>query len=113
VRAQADVFTDDYFISKNDPVGFYKNGASDASVNWVLRDPAYDALVTRARGTLDDAERSDISIDLARRWAEAMPWIPVVQSPTTVVLTGGATGVPASGAYRYYPWAADLGTASP
>lgn len=113
VRAQADVFTDDYFISKNDPVGFYKNGASDASVNWVLRDPAYDALVTRARGTLDDAERSDIAVDLARRWAEAMPWIPAVQSPTTVVLTGGATGVPASGAYRYYPWAADLGTAAP
>jgi peptide/nickel transport system substrate-binding protein len=111
VRAQADLFIDDYFISKNDPVGFYKNGASDSSVNWVLRDPEYDALVTRARGALDDTERSDIAIDMARRWAEAMPWIPVVQSPTTVVLTAGATGVPASGAYRYYPWAADLGAA--
>ena len=41
-RQKADLFSDDYYISKNDPVGFYKNGASTSSVQWVLKDPAYD-----------------------------------------------------------------------
>jgi peptide/nickel transport system substrate-binding protein len=109
-RQQADLFSDDYFISKNDPVGFYKNGASDSTVQWVLEDPEYDTLVQQARGELDDAKRATLSIDLARRWAAAMPWIPVVQSPTTVALSNKVTGVPASGCTRYYPWAADLGT---
>ena len=109
-RQQADLFSDDYFISKNDPVGFYKNGASDSSVQWVFEDPEYDALVQQARGELDDAKRATLAVDLARRWAEAMPWIPVVQSPNTVALSSKVTGVPASGCTRYYPWAADLGT---
>jgi peptide/nickel transport system substrate-binding protein len=109
LRKQADLFSDDYYISKNDPVGFYKNGASNASVNWVLRDPAYDRLVPQARATIDDAARAKLSIDLAQRWADAMPWIPVAQSPSTVALSAKVSGVPASGCYRYYPWAADLG----
>jgi peptide/nickel transport system substrate-binding protein len=108
-RQQADLFTDDYFISKNDPVGFYKNGASDSSVQWVLKDPQYDTLVKQARAELDDAKRADLAIDLAQQWADAMPWLSVVQSPTTVVLASDVTGVPASGSFRNYPWAADLG----
>ncbi|MCE7004763.1 ABC transporter substrate-binding protein [Kibdelosporangium philippinense] len=108
-RAQADLFTDDYFISKNDPVGFYKNGSSKSTVQWVLKDPQYDSLVAKARAALDDAERAKLSIELASKWADAMPWISVVQSPSTVALSNKVTGVPASGCYRYYPWAADLG----
>lgn len=111
-RQKADLFADDYFISKNDPVGFYKNGASDSSVQWTFDDPAYDRLVSQGRAALDDGKRADVAIELAARWAEAMPWIPVVQSPTTLVMSNEVTGVPASGAYRYYPWAADLGSAS-
>ncbi|NEA33951.1 ABC transporter substrate-binding protein [Streptomyces sp. SID13031] len=110
VRKTADLFSDDYFISKNDPVGFYKNGASTSTVQWLLKDKSYDELVNKGRAALDDAERATIAIDLAKRWADAMPWIPVVQSPSTVALSTKVTGVPASGCYRYYPWAADLGT---
>jgi peptide/nickel transport system substrate-binding protein len=109
-RQQADLFSDDYYISKNDPVGFYKNGASDSTVQWVFQDPEYDALVQQAKAELDDAKRAALSVELAQRWAEAMPWIPVVQSPTTVALSNDVTGVPASGCTRFYPWAADLGT---
>jgi peptide/nickel transport system substrate-binding protein len=109
-RQQADLFSDDYFISKNDPVGFYKNGASDSSVQWVFSDPEYDGLVQRAKAELDDAKRATLSIELAQRWTDAMPWIPIVQSPTTVALSNKVTGVPASGCTRFYPWAADLGT---
>ena len=109
-RQQADLFSDDYFISKNDPVGFYKNGASDSTVQWVFEDPAYDTLVQQARAELDDAKRATLAVELAQRWAAAMPWIPIVQSPNTVALSTKVSGVPASGCTRYYPWAADLGT---
>lgn len=110
VRKTVDLMSDDYFISKNDPVGFYKNGASTSTVQWLMKDPAYDALVNKGRAALDDAERADIAIDLAKRWADFVPWISLVQSPSTVALSNKVTGVPASGCYRYYPWAADLGT---
>ncbi|MGI5151536.1 ABC transporter substrate-binding protein [Plantactinospora sp. CA-294935] len=108
-RQKADLYTDDYFISKNDPVGFYKNGASTSTVQWILKDPEYDQLISQARAALDDRQRAALAIDLANRWADTMPWISVVQSPSTVVLGDKVTGVPASGCYRYYPWAADLG----
>lgn len=110
MRKTVDLMSDDYFISKNDPVGFYKNGASTSTVQWLMKDPAYDALVNKGRAALDDAERADIAIDLAKRWADFVPWISLVQSPSTVALSNKVTGVPASGCYRYYPWAADLGT---
>ena len=110
LRQQADLFSDDYFISKNDPLGFYKNGTSDSEVQWILKDPSYDNLVEKGRATLDDGKRAEIAIELSNRWADAMPWITAVQSPSTVALSSKVTGVPASGSYRYYPWAADLGT---
>jgi len=111
VRGQADLFSDEYYISKNDPVGFYKNGASTATVNFVgFSDPDYDALVKEAFAATDDAERAELAIELQRRWVEATPWISIAQSPSTVALRAELTGVPASAAYLYYPWAADLGT---
>ena len=110
VRKTVDMMSDDYFISKNDPVGFYKNGASTSTVQWLMKDPAYDKLVNEGRAALEDSARADIAIDLAKRWADFVPWISLVQSPSTVALSNKVTGVPASGCYRYYPWAADLGT---
>lgn len=110
LRQKADMFADDYYISKTDPVGFYKNGASTSSVQWVFRDPAYDQLVLDGRAALDPAKRAGIAVELAERWADAKPWISAVQSPCTVAMSTKVTGVPASGSVRYYPWAADLGT---
>lgn len=110
LRAKADLFADDYYISKTDPVGFYKNGASNSDVQWVFKDPAYDQLVLDGRAALEPADRAQIAIKLAQRWADAKVWISAVQSPCTVALSAKVTGVPASGSVRYYPWAADLGT---
>jgi peptide/nickel transport system substrate-binding protein len=109
LRGRADLFADDYYISKTDPVGFYKNGASTSDVQWVFADPTYDQLVQDGRAALDPAARAQIAIELAKRWADAKPWISAVQSPNTVAMSADVTGVPASGSARYYPWAADLG----
>ncbi|MFD5215493.1 ABC transporter substrate-binding protein [Microbacterium sp. NPDC058345] len=111
VRQKADLFSDDYFVSKFDPVGFYKNGASDSSVQWLLDDPEFDQLVQDARAAVDDTERSELAIDLAARWGTAMPWISTTASPNTVAYSAEVTGIPAAGNFRYYPWAAGLGAA--
>ncbi|MGO1538652.1 MAG: ABC transporter substrate-binding protein [Leucobacter sp.] len=112
LRGQADLWPDEYYISKNDPLGFYKNGKSDASVNFgIFSDPEFDALVDEGYAATDDAERAEITIELERRWVENAVWIPVVATPSTLVMSNEVTGVPSSAAYIYYPWAVDLGSA--
>src|SRR5690606_22816184 len=109
LREEVDLFSDEYWISKNDPVGFYKNGASDAGVNFSgFADDGYDRLVKQAQSATDDAERAELAVELQDRWTEAMPWIPVVQTPTTLAMRSESTGAPASAAFMSYPCAADL-----
>lgn len=111
LRGQADLWPDEYYISKNDPLGFYKNGASDASVNFgVFADPEYDALVDEGYAATDDVERAAITTELQKRWVEHAVWIPVVATPSTLIMSNDVTGVPASAAFIYYPWAVDLGS---
>ncbi|MBA4864538.1 ABC transporter substrate-binding protein [Streptomyces sp. PSKA54] len=109
-RADIDVLAGDWYISKADPIGFYDNGLSDSSNNWVgFKDPTYDEKVHEALGTLDDAERAKLVIDVEQRFSDAAVWIPVAQVPSVLVLNSELTGPPASQAYLYYPWAAALG----
>lgn len=109
-RADIDVLAGDWYISKSDPMGFYDNGLSDSSNNWVgFKDATYDQKVKQALSTLDDAERAALAIDVQKRFADAAVWIPVAQVPSVLVLDTELTGAPASQAYLYYPWAADLG----
>lgn len=109
-RAEIDVLVADWYISKSDPMGFYDNGLSDSSNNWVgFKDATYDEKVNRALGTLDDAERAALAIDVQQLFADSAVWIPVAQVPSVLVLSDELTGAPASQAYLYYPWAAGLG----
>ncbi|MBL3685618.1 ABC transporter substrate-binding protein [Leucobacter zeae] len=112
LRDSADLWPDVYYISKADPLGFYKNGRSDSSRNFVgFADPEYDRLVDEGYAATDDAERAKISIELERTWVENAVWLPVVATPATLVMSQDVTGVPSSAAYIYYPWVADLGRA--
>ena len=112
LRAQADLFADEYFISKNDPVGFYKNGTSTARVNFVkYSDPAYDAAVKKAQAATNDADRAKLAMELEQKWVDAAVWVPVVQTPTTIAMSKDITGAPSSASFLYYPWAADIGSA--
>ena len=77
----------------------------------VFQDPEYDRIVDEAYAATDDAERAELTIDLQQRWVENAVWIPVVATPSTLVMSDAVTGVPSSAAFIYYPWAADLGTA--
>ncbi|MEU7584358.1 ABC transporter substrate-binding protein [Streptomyces sp. NPDC041068] len=109
-RADIDVLVGDWYISKADPMGFYDNGLSDSSNNWVgFKDATYDKLVHRALGTLDDARRAALAVDVQRRFVDAAVWIPLAQVPSALVLDDRMTGPPASQSYLYYPWAAELG----
>ncbi|MFI8926685.1 ABC transporter substrate-binding protein [Streptomyces sp. NPDC053474] len=109
-RDGIDVLVGDWYISKADPMGFYDNGLSDSSNNWVgFKDPAYDRLVHKALATLDDTERARLTTEAQRRFVDAAVWIPVAQVPTALVLSDRLTGPPSSQSYLYYPWAARLG----
>lgn len=111
LRAQADLFSDEYFISKNDPVGFYKNGASTARVNFVkFTGEGYDAAVKEAQAATNDADRAKLAIQLEKQWVEAAVWVPVVQTPTTIAMSKDITGAPSSASFLYYPWAAGIGS---
>ncbi|MFC9493875.1 ABC transporter substrate-binding protein [Streptomyces sp. NPDC056982] len=109
-RADIDVLAGDWYISKADPMGFYDNALSDSSNNWVgFKDAAYDTEVKKALATLDDAERAELAVDVQKKFTDAAVWISVAQVPSVLVLNAKLTGPPASMAYLYYPWAAELG----
>ncbi|MFE6888654.1 ABC transporter substrate-binding protein [Streptomyces sp. NPDC057694] len=109
-RSDIDVLVGDWYISKADPMGFYKNGKSDSPNNWAgFKDAAYDRKVTEALGTLDDTERSALAVDVQREFVKSAVWIGLAQVPTILVLDDKLTGPTASQAYLYYPWAAGLG----
>lgn len=109
-RSGIDVLVGDWYISKADPMGFYDNALSGSSNNWVgFADPAYDATVKKALATLDDAERAGLTAEVQKKFTDAAVWISVAQVPSVLVLDEKLTGPPASMAYLYYPWAADLG----
>lgn len=110
-RAEIDVLVADWYISKSDPIGFYDNGLSDSSNNWVgFKSPAYDSKVREAMRTLDDKKRAALVVDVHRQFTGAAVWIPpIAQMPTALVISDELTGPPASMAYLYHPWAAELG----
>ncbi|MYR10808.1 ABC transporter substrate-binding protein [Streptomyces sp. SID724] len=110
IRGEIDVLVGDWYISKADPIGFYDNALTGSSNNWVgFADPAYDATVEKALATLDDAERAKLAAEVQKKFTDAAVWISVAQVPSVLVLDEKLTGPPASMAYLYYPWAADLG----
>jgi peptide/nickel transport system substrate-binding protein len=109
-RADFDVLVADWYISKSDPIGFYDNALSDSSNNWVgFKSADYDAKVKEALRTIDDTERAGLVVDIQQQFADAAVWIPVAQMPTVLTLNSKLTGPPASMAYLYSPWAAELG----
>lgn len=111
-REGIDVVPENWYISKNDPIGFYDNAVSGNENNWVkYSDKEYDRLVAKALETSDDAARAKLVVSIQEKFADDMVWVPLVQVPTTLVLSKKLSGAPASMSFLYYPWAVDVGKA--
>ncbi|MDQ8047071.1 MAG: ABC transporter substrate-binding protein [Solirubrobacteraceae bacterium] len=72
--------------------------------------PQYDALVDRAVGESDKAQRADTLVQAQAILTKDLPWIPLVEPAARVFEKTGIAGAPTTIAPRQgYPWAALVG----
>ncbi|MGW2743613.1 ABC transporter substrate-binding protein [Streptomyces sp. NPDC001450] len=111
-REGIDMFPLTYYDSITDPLDLLTNFKTGAYMNFAgYTDKGYDALVDQATAAYEPERRMKIEVELQKRVAEQLPWIPVAEWPTAVFLNKRITGAPTTIAYMYYPWAADVGAA--
>lgn len=112
-REGIDLFSNGWYADVADPLVIYVNWQSDNFANYAGWESAeYDRLVARALAEYDPVARAEIVVQMQEIVTEQMLWIPVVQSPNSVFMNASITGAPATNAYLYYPWAAQIGAAS-
>jgi peptide/nickel transport system substrate-binding protein len=112
-RKGIDLFSNGWYADVADPLVIYVNWQSDNFANYAgWSNPEYDQLVQEALAEYDPLKRADLVVRLQQMVTEEMLWIPVVQSPNNVFMNERVTGAPATNAYLYYPWAAQLGAPS-
>ena len=70
-----------------------------------------EELLAKAEAASDETERAELTAEIEALAMADMPWLPVVDPAVRLFMSDRVTGVPASFAYLYYPWAADLGAA--
>ena len=97
-----------------DPWAFLSTMAvKGASQNFNNYDnPKVEKLLNQAQGTEDDNQRATLVSQALKLWEADMPWIPIVTPAVRMFVSNKVTGMPASLAYLYYPWAADMGAAA-
>ena len=112
-RKGIDLFSNSWYADVADPLVIYLNWQSGNFANYAgWENPKYDAMVERALEEYDRVKRAKIVVDLQEIVTDKLLWIPVLQSPNSVFLNERITGAPATNAYLYYPWAAQVGSAS-
>jgi peptide/nickel transport system substrate-binding protein len=72
-------------------------------------DPEITALLEQARGTANPDQRAALVAKAEERAARTLPWIPTVEPTNVLVMSSRLTGVTASFAYMFAPWATSLG----
>ena len=111
-RKGVDFVSDDWYLSKPEPLGLYDNLLPDSSTNYIHYDnDHYVQLYNKAAATYDDAKRAKLAIELQDLAMKEMLWIPLAAAPNTLALSDELTGAPVSIAYLSDPWAADIGKA--
>ncbi len=112
-RKGIDLFSNGWYADVADPLVIYVNWQSGNFANYAgWKNPAYDKLVQQALAEYDEEKRAELVVRLQEIATEQLLWIPVVQSPNSVFMNNEITGAPATNAYLYYPWAAQVGAAS-
>ncbi|MGW8767141.1 ABC transporter substrate-binding protein [Streptomyces sp. NPDC055815] len=111
-REGIDLFLTSWYDDIADPLNVYTNWQSDTFANYGgYKNAAYDKLIARAIGEDDPAKRAAITVEAQKTVSGELLWIPLLQTPNTVFLGNGVTGVTATNAYLYFPWGAQIGSA--
>ncbi len=109
-REGVDLFYTSWYLSSPDPLEMYavlRTGEFSNYGGW--SDPDFDQVVNEAVAIEDPAERSEMSARAQRIANEQLPWLPMLEAPTTLFLGNRITGVAPSVAFLYFPWAATIG----
>jgi peptide/nickel transport system substrate-binding protein len=64
-----------------------------------------------ARAEADDTQRAQDVVAAQKIIADELPWIPITDPYTVLIMNRGITGAPASFQYMFGPWAASIGAA--
>ena len=111
-RKGVDLFWTTWYADIADPLQIYQNWESQSFANYGgWKDPAYDELIASALREQDPVKRARIVVQAQAKVSEQLPWIPIAQVPNTVFMNKRITGAPASNAYLYFPWGAQVGAA--
>lgn len=111
-RREVDFLSDDWYLSKPEPLGLYDNLLPGESSNYLgYQNKKYVDLYRKAASTYDEAARAELVVELQQIALDDMLWIPLAAAPNTLVMSEELTGAPVSFAYRTYPWAARIGQA--
>ncbi|MDT0276733.1 ABC transporter substrate-binding protein [Blastococcus goldschmidtiae] len=109
-REGIDLFHTTWYADVADPLQIYVNWQTDNFANYGgWSDADYDALVDEALQEGDAEARAEMVVRLQENVTENVLWIPVDHSANSVFLSDRISGAPATNAYLYYPWAAQLG----
>ena len=114
-KAREDV---DGFLTVNypdyaDPAALYNTVVMpDGSQNYDgFSDPRITAAMNEARTTADQSKRAQMTAKAGDLIMETLPWIPLADPDTVVVMDSRVTGAPSSFQYMGGPWAASIGSA--
>ncbi|MGW7579000.1 ABC transporter substrate-binding protein [Streptomyces sp. NPDC054765] len=111
-REGIDLFTTSWYADIADPLQVYLNWRSDSFSNYAgYKNAAYDKLIEQGVGESDPAKRAAIAVRAQQTVSKDLLWIPLLQTPNSLFLGKRVTGAPATNAYLYYPWGAQIGSA--
>lgn len=74
-------------------------------------DPRITAAMNEARTTTDQKKRAQLTAKAGDEIMQTLPWIPLADPDTVLILDSRVTGAPSSFQYMGGPWAASIGAA--
>ncbi|WP_200210947.1 ABC transporter substrate-binding protein [Micromonospora coerulea] len=109
-RKGIDLFYTSWYADVADALQIYQNWESKSFANYGgYSNPEYDRIYAEALAQSDPVKRAELVVQLQRITVDDMVWLPIVNGPNTVFMNKRISGAPATNAYLYYPWAAQIG----
>jgi peptide/nickel transport system substrate-binding protein len=110
-RVGVDGFLTTNYPDYADPAAMYNTFAlPGGSQNYdEFNDPRITAALNEARTTTDQHKRAEMTAKAGDLVMQTLPWIPLADPETVVIMDRRVTGAPASFQYMGGPWAASIG----